>query len=301
MILEDISNKKNSHLVSCSCDICGIEFKRIKKNLKDRILCKTCSSKENGKLQSRNKGKIQNNKTHKSFWISQGFSEEEASLKIKELRRTSKEYWLKEGLSEEEAENRARIKSKEANVLCIEHWIKRGFSEEEAKQKVKDNRKNSSDRSRGRDCSESSRYSIKFWIKHGFSEEEAKQKVLEIQHNIHKIRNNKKISDKNKEYFFNTGKSFFFVDFVIPKIRYALEYNGDYFHANPSRYDKDYFNKKIKMTAHEIWDRDISRYQTISNMGYKLDIVWESYDSDKEINRIVKNITNRFIFINRPA
>jgi hypothetical protein len=101
-------------------------------------------------------------------------------------------------------------------------------------------------------------------------------------------------ADKNKEYFFNTGKSFFFVDFVIPKIRYALEYNGDYFHANPSRYDKDYFNKKIKMTAHEIWDRDISRYQTISNMGYKLDIVWESYDSDKEINRIVKNITNRF-------
>lgn len=98
-------------------------------------------------------------------------------------------------------------------------------------------------------------------------------------------------ANKNKEYFFRSETSIFFVDFVIPKYKYALEYNGDYFHAIPSKYEKNYFNKKLKLTAMEIWDRDIKRYCALSRSRYKLDIVWESRDSDIEVERIVKSIT----------
>ena len=43
-------------------------------------------------------------------------------------------------------------------------------------------------------------------------------------------------------------------DIFIPKYNLLIEYNGDYWHANPTKYKADYFNHKKNKTAQEIWD-----------------------------------------------
>jgi hypothetical protein len=42
------------------------------------------------------------------------------------------------------------------------------------------------------------------------------------------------------------------LDIYFPKLNKAIEYNGDYWHCNPNKYEADYFHKKSKLTAKEI-------------------------------------------------
>lgn len=84
-----------------------------------------------------------------------------------------------------------------------------------------------------------------------------------------------------KEWFIrNEDHSFFFVDFYIPKLKYAIEFNGDYWHANPSIYGSEdtihYPGLSIK--ASEIWNKDSKKEDAILKSGVisQLEIVWES-------------------------
>lgn len=69
-----------------------------------------------------------------------------------------------------------------------------------------------------------------------------------------------------------------------------IEFNGDYWHANPKIYKKDYINKTLNLTAYEIWKKDEKRKKYIQKQGYQLYVVWESdYKNDPE-NTIKKCI-----------
>lgn len=72
------------------------------------------------------------------------------------------------------------------------------------------------------------------------------------------------------------------VDECNEDLRVIVEYNGDYWHCNPSKYDKDYYNKSIKMTAGQKWKKDIARNYILKKLGYKVIVVWES---DWKINK----------------
>jgi len=65
-----------------------------------------------------------------------------------------------------------------------------------------------------------------------------------------------------------------------------IEFYGDYWHANPRRYQKSetFLNGK---TAQEIWDRDKIRESIIQNRGHELLIIWES-EYKKEPERVLK-------------
>ena len=65
------------------------------------------------------------------------------------------------------------------------------------------------------------------------------------------------------------------VDIFVPSQNKVIELYGDYWHANPKKYDGDYFNDLIKLTAQEIWERDRKREREIIEAGYKLKIIWE--------------------------
>lgn len=65
------------------------------------------------------------------------------------------------------------------------------------------------------------------------------------------------------------------VDIFIPSQNKIVEVYGTYWHCNPSKYAKDYYNKSIKMTAEQIWNRDARREQLLRQAGYNLEIVWE--------------------------
>lgn len=57
-----------------------------------------------------------------------------------------------------------------------------------------------------------------------------------------------------------------------------IEYNGDYWHANPMIYEETHSFKrnKLVMTAKDIWNKDQNKIQTAIRNGYEVFVVWES-------------------------
>jgi len=88
---------------------------------------------------------------------------------------------------------------------------------------------------------------------------------------------------KNSEYgkmFKNTFKKYDFVDTVN---MVAIEYNGDYWHANPKNYmpTEEFKFRGKKIIAKDIWDADMEKNRLLINSGFHLIIVWESdYKND---------------------
>jgi len=71
-------------------------------------------------------------------------------------------------------------------------------------------------------------------------------------------------------------KSKYFADILMLEKRKIIEYNGDYWHCNPNKYMPDYFNKKIKKYAKDIWENDSYRRKSLESLGYSILCIWES-------------------------
>lgn len=67
------------------------------------------------------------------------------------------------------------------------------------------------------------------------------------------------------------------VDIFIPSKNLIVECYGDYWHCNPDVYQEDFYNKSLKLTAKETWDRDSERVGLLKSFGYEVDIVWENH------------------------
>lgn len=202
MFLEDFSiippeKRAKSSKISFKCDVCGkISQKTIYwyfAHKDDEIQrCPACTARFNGakSIKSKWKGK-HNNPTFVSYWMSQGYTKEEAKLKIRQLYiKWSLDYWLYHGYNENEAKIKQREYANLRNPAKEEYWLNKGFSEEEAKEKIKEHHKKVSEvaQNSNYDRKRSSRFSTVFWVERGYSEEEARNKVLEIEHEIHRTR-----------------------------------------------------------------------------------------------------------------
>jgi len=84
-------------------------------------------------------------------------------------------------------------------------------------------------------------------------------------------------------------------DFYIPKYNLIIEYNGDYWHCNPIKYEPNYFNKKKRMYAKEIWEYDKYKLQLCEKYGYNLEVIWEKdfIENKNIINEILKKYEKR--------
>lgn len=58
----------------------------------------------------------------------------------------------------------------------------------------------------------------------------------------------------------------------------VLEFNGDYWHANPLKYNpEDHIQiGRSTFSAKSIWNKDKLRYRRLLNLGYKIIVVWEN-------------------------
>jgi len=84
----------------------------------------------------------------------------------------------------------------------------------------------------------------------------------------------------------------FICDIYIPELNLMIEYNGDYWHCNPKKYDKEYYHKIKNKTAEQIWEYDSNKVDLIKNYGYNLEIVWET---DYENNpKIIEEILKKY-------
>jgi G:T-mismatch repair DNA endonuclease (very short patch repair protein) len=68
-------------------------------------------------------------------------------------------------------------------------------------------------------------------------------------------------------------------DFYIKSFNLIIECNGDFWHANPSKYQKNdvlKFPGTKGVIAEELWKKDERKIDKYKNIGYNVLVVWES-------------------------
>lgn len=110
------------------------------------------------------------------------------------------------------------------------------------------------------------------------------------------LNENIKYTYKTKQFCVWSHKlnSSLFYDIVCSKRKKVIEYNGDYWHANPILYESDFVIKQSDMSAKEIWERDQIKIKEIIDRGFEVKIVWESefLKNEKMIKEVVKWFKN---------
>lgn len=230
----------------------------------------------------------------KEFWLEKGYSEEDAILKSKEAmedihQKTSKkfkenpekyaskyptkiEYYLKRGLTKEEAEIEiSRIQNRFSLKICIDNWGdeigKEIFNKRQEKwintldskteeEKIEINRKKLMNNSGYSKISQNL-----FWrIYDNFTGNDVRFEEL----NSEIIRYDK----KNKSHY-----RFDYVDFTLKK---CIEFNGDYWHCNPNKYNEDFNHPIMKIPAYKIWQKDKNKIQWMNDRNFEVLTIWES-------------------------
>lgn len=97
----------------------------------------------------------------------------------------------------------------------------------------------------------------------------------------------KHIEDGKRQYKIGVYK----VDYVNLKYRFAIEYNGSPFHANPLRYSKDDFPCPFRkhLTSEQIWQYDKKKSDTIIESG-EIDMIFYIWDTDNIEEKIAEII-----------
>lgn len=97
---------------------------------------------------------------------------------------------------------------------------------------------------------------------------------------------------KNDEYCISAQYNFYFLDYYIKDLKVAIEFDGDYWHANPNKYNKDFIIEQSKETAEEVWQRDSDRCKILEEeFGIKTYVIWESeYYNGMTAKEFIKKI-----------
>lgn len=81
-------------------------------------------------------------------------------------------------------------------------------------------------------------------------------------------------------------------DIYLPQLNMLIEFNGDYWHCNPKKYDKNYFNKKRSLYAKDIWKRDAEKELLAKKEGFNFLVIWEA-DYKKKKSIIIRKIIQK--------
>jgi G:T-mismatch repair DNA endonuclease (very short patch repair protein) len=97
----------------------------------------------------------------------------------------------------------------------------------------------------------------------------AEQEISDFldKHNIEHVRNSRDIIPPRE------------LDIYLPQYKIAIEYNGDYWHANPEKYTNEsliLFSNIGLVRAEKIWEKDAQKQMLCENKGIKLLVVWEN-------------------------
>lgn len=99
---------------------------------------------------------------------------------------------------------------------------------------------------------------------------------------------------KNSQYcIFHNGRRYFY-DFVFidGHIRKIIEFNGDFWHMNPSLHNADDINSVLNKTAKELWDDfEEKRFVAENEQNFEVYVVWEN-DWNKNKYEVFDNCLN---------
>lgn len=241
----------------------------------------------------------ENNGNHKS---------KVSELKLKQQSPFSVEYWKKKYPTKNDSEIDTLMKEFFDSALSdrefttrLEYYTDRGFDIDEAKKLLKERQTTFSLQKCIERYGEDEGLTVFNRRQYKWHESLVKNGNLklgysEVSQELFEIISEAFISDKlfyakcNNEYFIskkkqNAEQSFFAYDFTNLTKRKIIEFNGDSYHGNPSKYKAtDYphpFRKHI--TAQELWDKDRTKYNIAKEEGFDIITIWESeYRKDKE-------------------
>lgn len=68
----------------------------------------------------------------------------------------------------------------------------------------------------------------------------------------------------------------YYVDGFDPVTKTVYEFNGDYWHGNPSKYDSDQLNPTMNKPFGSLYSETMQKYQHLVDNGYQVVSIWES-------------------------
>nr|DAV25035.1 MAG TPA: DNA mismatch endonuclease [Caudoviricetes sp.] len=110
------------------------------------------------------------------------------------------------------------------------------------------------------------------------------------------LKNDCLFEEHGGEYMVSVDDNIFFIDFAIPSLKYAIEFYGNYYHANPKIYKKDYYFKNLHFTSENIWEKDAIRLDKIksTNIFNDIIIIWESDIELIDVNKIAIDLNEKY-------
>jgi len=101
-----------------------------------------------------------------------------------------------------------------------------------------------------------------------------------------------KYAKKNKEWWIydRNKKSYLFFDFTLIKSgnKKIIEFNGDFWHANPLLFESDWKHPILKTDAKRLWDKDRYKLRVANNSGFDTLVVWEKEWRDNKEKVLIK-------------
>lgn len=91
-------------------------------------------------------------------------------------------------------------------------------------------------------------------------------------------------NDIYTEYYIFDNKLNKGFSFDIKYKNKIIEVQGDFWHCNPKFFEENFYNKAIKLTAKEIWERDNIKNNVATSNGFEVYYIWEDdYNNHPEL------------------
>lgn len=263
----------------------------------------------------------------RDFWLERinpttgiNYTIDEADFERNSRRPIRKEYWIKKGYTEQESQNLALEFKNNNNKLgakssststfrnitskrCVEYYTVRGYSVEEAKILVSEGQKYFSKEICIKTYGEEK--GLKVWqdrqnrwqntLNSKPNEEKARINRLKLSKGITVSNAEKIILDQIKNIFPTVKHQFTLSDasnkkqyvYDISVDKKIIEYNGDFWHSNPSKYSLDFINPRTKIKAFDKWAIDAVKIKYAESQGYQVLVIWES-DFKQNKEKVIK-------------
>lgn len=234
------------------------------------------------------------------------------NMSLLERQRTSPyspEFYIARGYSKEDAVKMAHDKVIEKNsekeyTMRTDYYTKRGYTEDEAKEMVKDRARTNTIETYIKKYGEEEgpqkwRERNDEWAKKMFAEgtcmstgtsNMANEFISEV---VGSATDGISSAIHNKEKFIydHARHRAYSYDLYNEHTKKIIEFNGDFWHANPKLYSMDFYNAVKKMSALDIWSDDEYKTKLAQKHGYEVMVVWE-YDFKHDHERIINEAKN---------
>jgi G:T-mismatch repair DNA endonuclease (very short patch repair protein) len=232
-------------------------------------------------------------------WLAKGYNEEAAKHKVSEYQNQFGKIRASESI---------QVK-RERSPRCIEFWLKRGLSKADAEEALVQFQSNTSLKAfKTRYGDQGERLYKEYWADQnhkrtlsylieqhgeiqgqelwaarysniGYSSKIACdffEKVVEILPEEIKRLNIYYRNHQTKEFGINWEGKWYQYDFVIPSIKLCIEFNGAFWHADPTIYKSgDHIKIGDQLfLVDDIWNRDRTKLNAISSHGYHVEVIW---------------------------